>query len=221
MPYLDCPECRLSVFSAPAGTRPQRCPRCGAGLGDRPRSMFALPPRSVQERLEAGVRLRQLEDLARRELTSRGADAPREVPPPPTHCQWEGGNGTREDHSAARADTPAAPHFAPRSPGFESVSGPGPLRTRGSRPVSRSPRGSWRRFGSRSGAKTYVSDREPIPVTSTSTPAKPSGNREAGQLSSWSRRWSCRLGYLILRRIRRLRGLGPRLPVVLVSESAH
>ena len=47
MPYLNCPDCRLSVYSPPAAPPQKRCPRCNARLGTSARALFAteLPDR--------------------------------------------------------------------------------------------------------------------------------------------------------------------------------
>jgi hypothetical protein len=42
MPYLHCPQCRLSVHTAADSSSPQSCPRCETALNDAPRSMFDL-----------------------------------------------------------------------------------------------------------------------------------------------------------------------------------
>ena len=41
MPYLHCPQCRLTLYKprALAGAA-ESCPRCGARLGQRPRRLF-------------------------------------------------------------------------------------------------------------------------------------------------------------------------------------
>lgn len=44
MPYQHCPSCRLVVHLAAGEPGGAPCPRCGAALGDRPRSLFASPP---------------------------------------------------------------------------------------------------------------------------------------------------------------------------------
>ena len=44
MPYLHCPQCRLTVHTADGSSSPERCPRCEAGLDNAPRSMFELRP---------------------------------------------------------------------------------------------------------------------------------------------------------------------------------
>lgn len=42
MPYLYCPQCRLTVHTA-GGSGPESCPRCEAALANAPRSLFKLP----------------------------------------------------------------------------------------------------------------------------------------------------------------------------------
>ena len=44
MPYLHCPECRLSTYSAAGHSTIDHCPRCDASLEGAPRSLFALQP---------------------------------------------------------------------------------------------------------------------------------------------------------------------------------
>jgi hypothetical protein len=34
MPYLDCPSCRLTVYTAASWDPISTCPRCGTQLGD-------------------------------------------------------------------------------------------------------------------------------------------------------------------------------------------
>jgi hypothetical protein len=40
MPYLNCPSCRLTLYSEPDASPPERCTRCGARLGGPARSLF-------------------------------------------------------------------------------------------------------------------------------------------------------------------------------------
>jgi hypothetical protein len=55
MAYLNCPTCRLTVYSPTSATLSDECPRCRAKLGKVSRLFrSALPPR-LQER--AGNRL--------------------------------------------------------------------------------------------------------------------------------------------------------------------
>ena len=55
MAYLNCPTCRLTVYSPTASATFEECPRCRAKLGKVSRLFrSALPPR-LQER--AGSRL--------------------------------------------------------------------------------------------------------------------------------------------------------------------
>ena len=44
MPYLHCPQCRLTVHTAGASSSPESCPRCEAALDNAPRNMFELEP---------------------------------------------------------------------------------------------------------------------------------------------------------------------------------
>jgi hypothetical protein len=44
MPYLYCPECRLTVYSTGRSPSSENCPRCEAVLDSAPRSLFQLPP---------------------------------------------------------------------------------------------------------------------------------------------------------------------------------
>ena len=44
MPYLDCPECRLTVYSTSRTRQPESCPHCEAALDSAPQSLFQLPP---------------------------------------------------------------------------------------------------------------------------------------------------------------------------------
>jgi hypothetical protein len=40
MPYLNCPNCRLTVYTARRVSAPEDCSRCGAVLGERVPSLF-------------------------------------------------------------------------------------------------------------------------------------------------------------------------------------
>jgi hypothetical protein len=51
MPYLNCPSCRLTVYSAPASVSSEECPRCRAKLGKVSRLFRSpLPPRLLEKR---------------------------------------------------------------------------------------------------------------------------------------------------------------------------
>jgi hypothetical protein len=55
MAYLNCPTCRLTVYSAMASPTADECPRCRAKLGKVSRLFrSALPPRLLEK--ERGVR---------------------------------------------------------------------------------------------------------------------------------------------------------------------
>jgi hypothetical protein len=41
MPYLDCPHCRLTVYSAARYTSVDECPRCSTPLALEPRPLFS------------------------------------------------------------------------------------------------------------------------------------------------------------------------------------
>jgi hypothetical protein len=40
MPYLNCPGCRLTIYSGRKAIPPRLCTRCGARLGGPVRSLF-------------------------------------------------------------------------------------------------------------------------------------------------------------------------------------
>jgi hypothetical protein len=50
MPYLNCPECRLTVYNPPTISAPEKCPRCRAMLGNAAPALFAteLPARLME-----------------------------------------------------------------------------------------------------------------------------------------------------------------------------
>ncbi len=49
MPYLHCPQCRLTLHTAGPSSIPESCPRCETALANAPRSMFELPPADGHE----------------------------------------------------------------------------------------------------------------------------------------------------------------------------
>ena len=50
MAYLNCPTCRLTVYSPPTSATFEECPRCRAKLGKVSRLFrSALPPRLQQK----------------------------------------------------------------------------------------------------------------------------------------------------------------------------
>ena len=53
MPYLHCPQCRLTVYSAAGHSTTDSCPRCEAELESAPRTMFA-PPSGESQRGPVG-----------------------------------------------------------------------------------------------------------------------------------------------------------------------
>ncbi|MEA2331852.1 MAG: hypothetical protein QOH58_1990 [Thermoleophilaceae bacterium] len=55
MAYLNCPTCRLTVYSPTASATSEVCPRCRAKLGKVSRLFrSALPPR-LQEKTRGGA----------------------------------------------------------------------------------------------------------------------------------------------------------------------
>ena len=44
MPYLNCPQCRLTVYTAARYSTAQACPRCDADLSLAPRRLFTVYP---------------------------------------------------------------------------------------------------------------------------------------------------------------------------------
>ena len=73
MPYLNCRDCRLTVYSAAAHSTVERCPRCDGALSARPRSLFDSPAldgrakhtdRTVTSALAETQKLRQGRDFS-------------------------------------------------------------------------------------------------------------------------------------------------------------
>jgi hypothetical protein len=54
MPYLDCPSCRLTVYTAPRLTPLDKCPRCGSKQVGEPGHLFGQV--SKFQRSVGGVR---------------------------------------------------------------------------------------------------------------------------------------------------------------------
>ena len=69
MPYLHCPECRLTVYSAARFSTLDTCPRCGASLEGAPRSLFPLRAELARET----GRAKYAADLMRKAIGSTGA----------------------------------------------------------------------------------------------------------------------------------------------------
>ena len=69
MPYLHCPECRLTVYSAARFSTVDTCPRCGASLDRAPRSLFPLKPDVARE---VG-RSKYAADLMQKAIANTGA----------------------------------------------------------------------------------------------------------------------------------------------------
>jgi Zn-finger nucleic acid-binding protein len=59
MAYLNCPSCRLTVYSPARSSSIEECPRCRAKLG-KVSSLFrsALPPRLMDKEAGGGPRPR-------------------------------------------------------------------------------------------------------------------------------------------------------------------
>jgi hypothetical protein len=58
MPYLNCPECRLTVYNPPAVIAPEKCPRCHAKLGARAPALFSTQAPSSRLYAERVMRLK-------------------------------------------------------------------------------------------------------------------------------------------------------------------
>ena len=50
MPYLNCPNCRLTVYSGPFDSPRDHCPRCQARLGKVSRLFRSTVPQRLAER---------------------------------------------------------------------------------------------------------------------------------------------------------------------------
>ncbi|MGH2781871.1 MAG: hypothetical protein ACRDL4_06505 [Thermoleophilaceae bacterium] len=59
MAYLNCPTCRLTVYSATISAITEECPRCRAKLGKVSRLFrSAVPPRILESTKPAGEAVR-------------------------------------------------------------------------------------------------------------------------------------------------------------------
>jgi hypothetical protein len=56
LPFLECPDCRLTVRLSKRDASGRPCPRCGSRLEERPRSLFAsdLPLRLRSKLKDSG-----------------------------------------------------------------------------------------------------------------------------------------------------------------------
>ncbi|HKF79478.1 MAG TPA: hypothetical protein VKB17_01480 [Thermoleophilaceae bacterium] len=61
MPYLNCPNCRLTVYASTMYTLRDECPRCAARLGRVSRLFHSGLPHRLMERMEKSVRPREPE----------------------------------------------------------------------------------------------------------------------------------------------------------------
>jgi hypothetical protein len=69
VPYLHCPNCRLTVYRPPAVAEPQRCARCGVRLTEGVRSLFASD-------LSAGAAARRMREALRGRAAGQGGLSP-------------------------------------------------------------------------------------------------------------------------------------------------
>lgn len=56
MPYLNCPNCRLTVYTTPSYAVREECPRCAARLGKVSRLFRSDLPHRLKASLESSVR---------------------------------------------------------------------------------------------------------------------------------------------------------------------
>ena len=76
MPYIHCPQCRLTVYSAARYSTREGCPRCDASLVGAPRSLFPLRP---EPGLEGSTPADGTAALIQRALVSTGVFRDREA----------------------------------------------------------------------------------------------------------------------------------------------
>lgn len=55
MPYMNCPKCRMSVYSAAIYSTHDTCPRCSSKLANSPRPLIAT--REALERVRQPARV--------------------------------------------------------------------------------------------------------------------------------------------------------------------
>jgi hypothetical protein len=56
LPYLNCPNCRLTVYNSTIYSLREECPRCAARLGRVSRLFRSDLPHRLMERMEKTVR---------------------------------------------------------------------------------------------------------------------------------------------------------------------
>jgi hypothetical protein len=57
MPYLNCPNCRLTVYSGPFDAPRENCPRCESRLGKVSRLFKSTVPQRLADRTGAAPAL--------------------------------------------------------------------------------------------------------------------------------------------------------------------
>jgi hypothetical protein len=73
MAYLNCPTCRLTVYSPTLSATSEECPRCRAKLGKVSRLFRSQVPPRLQDRAE---RLQEKAERLRRKPGQEAAPAP-------------------------------------------------------------------------------------------------------------------------------------------------
>jgi hypothetical protein len=61
VPYLNCPNCRLTVYARNMYSLSEECPRCAARLGRVSRLFRSDLPHRLMNRVEKSVRTREPE----------------------------------------------------------------------------------------------------------------------------------------------------------------
>jgi hypothetical protein len=61
VPYLNCPNCRLTVYASTMYAFREECPRCAARLGRASRLFRSDLPHRLMERVEKSVRSAEAE----------------------------------------------------------------------------------------------------------------------------------------------------------------
>jgi hypothetical protein len=59
MPYLNCPNCRLTVYASLSNALREECPRCAARLGKASRLFRSDLPHRLSAQLEESVKAKR------------------------------------------------------------------------------------------------------------------------------------------------------------------